>query len=209
VAEPVTLIDFEAAADERKIHSMSSVAMEIPLRRFTVDEYYRMAESGVFAPDERVELVEGVVYRMSPEGKRHVAAIELASDRFRELLAGRHRIRSQHPLSLSVEAEPEPDVAIVENPDPRAYLDSHPQTALLVIEVSESSLEYDLTVKAKQYSKAGIPEYWVINLVDDVVEVFRSPKPEGYREHVTKRPGERIQPVALEGLFIDVDHLIP
>ena len=188
---------------------MSSLANETVVRHFTADEYHRMADNGVFEADERVELVEGVIYRMSPEGKRHVAAIELASDLFRELLKGKHRIRSQHPLALSVEAEPEPDVAIVENPDARAYLDTHPRTALLVVEVAESSLQHDLTVKAGQYAKAGIPEYWVVNLVDDVVEVFRAPTPRGYQERRTMQPGDIIQPVALPDLSIEVSELIP
>ena len=112
-------------------------------------------------------------------------------------------------MALSVEAEPEPDVAIVENPDPRAYLDTHPRTALLVVEVAESSLQHDLSVKAGQYAKAGIPEYWVVNLVDDVVEVFRAPSPGGYQEHKRMQAGETIRPMALPDLSIDIAELIP
>lgn len=191
------------------MHEMSSLVNETAVRRFTVDEYHRMAGSGVFAPDERVELVGGVIYRMSPEGKRHVAAIELASDRFRELLKGNYRARNQHPLALSVEAEPEPDIAIVENADPRAYLDSHPRTAVLVVEVAESSLQYDLTVKAEQYARAGIPEYWVVNLIDDVVEVFRAPSSAGYAERTSVRPGQSLRPARLPDVEIQAGDLIP
>ena len=95
----------------------------------------------MISPDERVELIDGIICKMGPEGARHVAAIDLAVNLFNSRLKGLHGIRIQHPLRVASHAEPEPDVAIVEEPDPRAYLDGHPTSALLVIEVADNSLE--------------------------------------------------------------------
>jgi Uma2 family endonuclease len=118
-------------------------------------------------------------------------------------------MRAQHPLTLSGDTEPEPDFALVEEEDPRAYLGSHPKTALLVIEVAYSSLDKDRTSKAALYAKSGIPEYWVENLVDDTLEVFRDPARGQYRDHHTLRRGETIAPVAFPDIELAVSELLP
>ena len=141
--------------------------------------------------------------------KRSRAAIELALDLFNARLKGRFRARSQHPLDVADDTEPQPDIAIVEKADPRAYLDEHPRTALLVIEASEASLRKDLGTKARVYARAGIPEYWVQNLVEDTLEVFRDPAGDVYRSRQTLRREDKIALVALPEMEVEVDDLLP
>ena len=182
---------------------------ETAVRRFTVEEYYRLAEVGVIAPEERVELIEGIICKMSPEGKPHVAAIELALDVLNARLKGRHRARSQHPLHVSDDTEPQPDVAVVESADPRAYLAEHPRSALLVIEVAQASLKRDLNVKPGLYARAGVREYWVESLVDETLHVFRDPAGDEYRTRLTLRRGDKVSLVALPDVEMEVSDLLP
>lgn len=179
------------------------------VRRFTVEEYNRLAEMGVISSDERVELIKGIISQMGPEGKRHVAAIELVRDFFAARLKTRHRVRAQHPLTLAGDTEPEPDIAIVEEFDPRAYLFNHPTSALLVVEVADNSLEKDLTTKARLYAQAKIPEYWVVNLVDDTLEVFRDPVEKVYSSRRKLKRGETIAPLKMPDVELCVDDLLP
>lgn len=188
---------------------MIEVLEEPAVRRFTVEEYYRLAEVGVIGPEERVELIEGIICKMSPEGKRHVAGIELALDVLNARLKDRHRARSQHPLDVSDDSEPQPDIAVVESADPRAYLEEHPSSALLVIEVAQASLKRDLKVKPRVYARAGVPEYWVENLVDETLEVFRDPVGDEYRTRLTLRRGDKVSLIAVPDVEIAVSDLLP
>ena len=183
--------------------------LEIQPRRFTAEEYDRVAEAGVFSGQERVELLAGIISDMSPEGKRHVVAIELARDVLSARLGKRAGMRIQHPLQVASDSVPEPDVAIVEASDPRAYLDEHPSTALLVIEVSHHSLRRDMDFRAQLYARAGVREYWVENLVDDEIEVFREPHADGYGSQRTFRRGEKIALVSFPDVELAVDELLP
>jgi Uma2 family endonuclease len=141
-------------------------------RRFTLQEYQWLVQQGFFG-DDRVELIDGEIVRMAPTGPEH------STTKSRLLLAlmplvgkGRH-LRVDDPLTLG-DHEPVPDMAVVPG-SPEDYRQAHPSTALLVIEVADTSLEYDRTVKASLYASAGIPEYWVVNLVERRLEVYREP----------------------------------
>jgi len=141
-------------------------------RRFTLQEYHWLVQQGFFG-DDRVELIDGEIVRMAPTGPEH------STTKSRLLLAlmplvgkGRH-LRVDDPLTLG-DHEPVPDMAVVPG-SPEDYRQAHPSTALLVIEVADTSLEYDRTVKASLYASAGIPEYWVVNLVERRLEVYREP----------------------------------
>ena len=144
-------------------------------RIFTVEEYHRMGEAGVFAPDERVELIRGVIREMSPKGRRHSVAVGLATEVFVHRLEGRASVLIQDTLTLQgSRSELEPDVIVNSSADPRDVRTNKSQP-LLVIEVSDSSLRFDREDKARLYAEGEIPEYWVVNLVDDVLEVHRLP----------------------------------
>jgi len=179
-------------------------------RRFTVAEYYRMGEVGILGPDERVELVEGEIIVMPPIGPGHADSVDNFIDIFAVHAPDRYRIRIQNPIHLDDGSEPQPDVALLRR-RPEGYAAAHPTPAdvLLVIEVVDSSLDFDRSVKAQVYGRAGIPETWVRNLPEDCIERFTEPGPEGYAHHTVHRRGETLAPVSLPDLELPVDELLP
>lgn len=164
--------------------------------------------AGILGPGDRVELLEGEIIEMSPEKSRHAASVDLALDALRRVLPAGYSIRVQHPLALSDSSEPEPDLAVVRG-TPRDYVDGHPSSAEMVLEVADSSLEYDRTRKASVYAAAAIAEYWIVNLVDAVVEVHREPTRSGYRSVDTRRAADVLRPLAAPGAEIRVAELLP
>nr|WP_294507334.1 Uma2 family endonuclease [uncultured Rhodopila sp.] len=150
-------------------------------RLFTVMEFYRMAEAGVFRPDERVELVDGVIYQMAPINPRHAEAVEELADALRVALVGRARVRAQNPVRLDDRNDPLPDVAVV-LPRQGGYWDRHPvpPDIRLIAEVADSTLRDDKRRKIPRYARAGIPEVWLIDLEQLLVTVYREPSPDGY-----------------------------
>jgi len=166
-----------------------------------------MAEAGILPEDARVELVEGEIVTMSPVGKRHMAAVKRLMDLLFPLQQARKALlQVQDPLRLSSESEPQPDLALLSYRE-NFYRDKVPEAedALLVIEVADTSLDYDLTVKLPLYAKAGIPEVWVVDLVRDRVHVFRKPSGEGYGERQTLEEGE----LEVLGLKVPVKEVLP
>jgi Uma2 family endonuclease len=149
----------------------------VQVRRWTRQEYERMTEAGVLTPDDRVELVGGEILTVTPQKSLHATAVVLASEALRRVLTANLHVRTQLPLALGDDSEPEPDVAVVGG-SMRDYRDAHPQSALLVIEVSDSTLAFDRHVKGSLYARAGVAEYWVVSLVDSVVEIYREPAPD-------------------------------
>ena len=146
------------------------------LRRFTRGEYEHMAASGVFQPDERVELVDGEIVTMSPQKARHAMVVHLVAKALEAAIGDGYLVRAQFPLSLDDVSEPEPDVAVVVG-SAGDYRDGHPKTAVLIVEVADSTLAFDRGKKAAVYARAGIADYWIVNLVDGEVEVHRNPRP--------------------------------
>jgi Uma2 family endonuclease len=174
-----------------------------------VEEYYRMAEAGVFAEGERVELLEGEVHTMTPQNARHMRVIDRLTARLVPAVGEDLYVRVQGPITLTDESEPEPDLAVLRKADVEAAEVRHPSFALLVIEVSESSLSKDRGLKARLYARAGIPEYWVVNLRNQVVEVYTQPLPEqgGYEAVRTCARGQVLQGTSLPQLTIEVESL--
>lgn len=179
-------------------------------RRFTVAEYYRMAEVGILRPEERVELIEGEIIVMPPIGPEHSGEVNRLNHRFSHLDNDRFIVHVQNPVQLGDGSEIEPDVALLRYRDDY-YGAAHPTPAdvLLVIEVADSSLEFDRGVKAHIYGRAGVPETWVKNLPEDCIERFTEPGPEGYSRHTVHRRGDTLSPVSLPDLELSVDELLP
>ena len=175
---------------------------DLPMRRFTVDEYHRMIEAGVFPEEDRLELLEGWIIAKMPRNPPHDVAI-LVVQRIlgAELPAGWH-FRAQMALTTP-DSKPEPDLAVVRGEDVD-YLSRHPTPAdvALVIEVSDSTLAGDRDPKGRIYARAGLPVYWIVNLVDHRVEIYSSPTgPDAnprYRERRVVEPGETI-PLLIDG----------
>jgi Uma2 family endonuclease len=155
-----------------------------------------------------VELLEGEIIDMTPEKSRHAAAVDLSLEALRRAFSRSHSIRVQHPLAVSDSSEPEPDLAVVHG-SARDYVERHPTSAELVVEVSDTSLDYDRTRKARVYAQAGIAEYWIVNIVAGVLEVHRDPGDSGYRSVVTVRAGETVTPLADAGAPVAVADLLP
>lgn len=183
---------------------MASLLDDLALRRFTVEEYHRMAETGILGPDERVELVRGVLRRMSPKSRAHVVAVDCVGNLLRDALRGRASVYQEAPLvAESIDSEPEPDILVCSNPDPTAYATAR-TAPLLVVEVADSSLAYDLGEKAAIYADAGIPEYWVVDLAARSLEVLREPRPGGYEARSTLEGDARVRPGAWPDLVFEV-----
>ena len=176
---------------------MVQIALPLTRRRFTVDEYYRMAEVGILGASERVELIDGEIVEMAAIGPRHAFTVDLIMQQFFAIFGNAVHIRVQNPVHLDVHSEPEPDVAML-LPRGSHYATHHPTPAdvLLVVEVADSSLETDRRVKLPLYARAGIPEAWLVDLVQDEVLVHRDPSPNGYRTVHTVERGERLAPLA-------------
>jgi Uma2 family endonuclease len=172
-----------------------------PLKR---SEYDRMVELGLFE-GERVELIRGVLVQMSPQQAPHASTIQKFDRILMRQLQDRFSLRVQLPLALSDDSEPEPDVAVVPLGD---YETEHPTTALLVIEVADSSLKQD-RAKAAVYASAGIGEYWIVNLAARTVEVHASPDGDRYGEIRTAREGATLRPAALPDVAIAVAEILP
>jgi Uma2 family endonuclease len=183
--------------------ALSSIEPELvrPLKR---SEYDRMIELGLF-DEERVELIRGVLVKMSPQRAPHASTVQKLNQLLMARLQGRFTLRIQLPLALLDDTEPEPDVAIVPLGD---YETEHPGTALLIIEVSETTLKTD-RAKAAVYASASIGEYWIVNLAARTVEVYSSPDGERYAEVRTLRAADSLRPSALPDVAIAVAEILP
>ncbi len=185
-------------------------------RLFTRTELERMEEAGVFHPDERIELIGGeLIQKELPLKSSHATAIRLCEVALRDIFPAGYEVRSQLPLTLSERDEPIPDIAVVPG-SIRDYERHHPTTALLVVEISETSLHFDRRVKSSLYAWAGIPEYWIVNLVERVVEVYREPVPMrrtrygfGYLRTEIYRAGDQLAPLSAPEKPISVEALLP
>ena len=164
------------------------------IRRFSRDEYHQMARSGILRHDERVELIQGEIVTMTPQGTPHAAFIDFLDTQLQRAFGEQVAVRTQLPLALGEASEPEPDLAVVPG-QPLDYVQAHPTTALLIVEVAETSLSFDRTDKAQLYAEHLIPEYWIVNIGDRQLEVFRNPSTSGYETHQILRPDESVTPL--------------
>ncbi len=184
-------------------------------RRWTREEYHRMAEAGAIGRDERVELIQGEVVQMAPQGPHHSTGTRRLQEILRDAFGSGFDVRPQLPLALGAHSEPEPDVAVVRGTY-QEYEDAHPTTAVLVVEVADTTLPFDRGRKAGMYAAAGIADYWIINLEDDLIEVHRSPQPDSasptgasYGEVIRHRRGAIVTPLEAPHAQIRVDDLLP
>jgi len=180
-----------------------AIEVERP-RKFTADEFERMVEAGIFRQDERVELIDGEIVQMAPIGHRHAACVAILHERFVLGVGDRALVWGQGPARLAIDSVPEPDLALLRR---RSYRMGapRPEDVLLVVEVAESSLRYDQTLKLRLYASAGVPEYWIVSVEGEWIEVCRSPAGERYRERSRAARGEVLAPVAFADVRISVE----
>ena len=164
-----------------------AVETETARRRFTREEYHRMGEVGILKPTDRVELIRGEVIEMSPIGPRHSAFVDNLTQLLVTRLAGQAIVSVQNPVVLADDSEPQPDLKVLRR---RSYKERTADAAdtHLLIEVAETSLRFDRSVKLRLYAETGIPEYWVVDCVAEAIEIHRAPDRDGYRD-VTRVTG--------------------
>ncbi len=177
--------------------------MSVATRHFNVAEYYQMARAGVLTEDERVELVRGEIVAMSPIGSRHAGCVNRLNMRLSQWTEGRFVVSVQNPIRLDDDSEPQPDIAILK-PRDDGYADAHPypNDILLVIEVADTSLGYDREEKVPLYASAGIPEMWLVNLSEAVIEVYSNPVDGVYSPVRQVARGGVLDAASLPGLSI-------
>ena len=181
---------------------------------WTRKDYYKMARSGLF-DNRRVELIRGEIFEITPQESRHATAVSLVDYPLRPLFGKGFVIRIQLPLSLGQDSEPEPDVAVVAGAL-RDFSREHPRSCVLVIEVAEASLAYDRDTKSSLYAEAGLKDYWIVNLVEHQLEVYRDPGKDphrsgghGFRSKTILSARETISPLALGRTSLKVSDLLP
>ncbi len=193
-----------------------SIEPTSPRRRaWTRAEFERLIDAGAFGPDERLELLDGEIITKMTRNEPHAVALRLTDRALNRVFGDGFDVRNQSPLALGEADRPEPDLAVVAG-GPRDYLASHPTTALLAVEISDTTLAFDRTFKAGQYARAGIAELWVVNLRDRVLEVFRQPAPMAdqplghhYRSVTRHTDDEAVAPLAVPNAPVRVADLLP
>jgi Uma2 family endonuclease len=201
-----------AAEIDLKYHAFREhlyMRLETAKKLFTVNDYYRMAEAGIIGPAERVELIDGEIFEMSPIGSRHVGCVNRATHLFTTTFGNRVVVSVQHPLQLSKYTEPEPDVVLLKpRPDHYAGKKALAEDALLIIEVSDTTLAFDRLKKLPRYAEAGVPEVWIENLGDDTLLVYRDPSGSAYRTQLVLHCGDSVSILGLSDTSFSVDELL-
>lgn len=189
---------------------MSSTATHLRRRhRLTVHDYHRMGEAGILGEDDRVELIEGEIIDMTPIGSRHASAVAYISQALTLVVRGRALVWSQNPVTLTEDTEPQPDVALLHSREDY-YRGSHPrpEDVLLVIEVSDSSVDYDRQVKIPLYSRHGVPEVWLLDLVEPALTIHRAPRDDAYADVWQATSLTALAPAAMPEATIDLSDLV-
>jgi Uma2 family endonuclease len=182
----------------------------ITRRKLDVDEYHRMGEAGILHEDDRVELIEGDLVEMAPIGSPHASTVNTLAELLGAALGRRAIVAPQNPIRLDDRSEPQPDLAVLRRHEHRYYGRlPGPDDVLLIVEVADSSLRHDRDAKLPLYAKHGIPEVWIVNLVDKLVEVCRDPRPDGcYGTVAPVGRGGALEPALLPGAVINVDDIL-
>lgn len=182
------------------------MAVSVAKRLINVDEYYKMAEVGILKPTDRVELIHGEIYNMSPIGSKHAGVVNKLAKLLNEIFRDEAIVGIQNPVRLSTDSEPEPDISILKFKDDY-YVNAHPnpKEILAIIEVADSTIKYDKEVKAPLYASHDIPVYWIIDLENSVIEVLTNPVNDLYLE---KKPYHSGDELTLLGKKVKFDNII-
>ncbi len=185
------------------------MSVQVTKRHFNTTEYYRMAEAGILLEDDRVELIEGEIIKMAPLGSRHAGCVSRLNTLLNRLAGETALVNVQNPVRLGDFSEPQPDISLLK-PSDDFYSNAHPTPTdvFLIIGVSDASLEYDRDIKIPLYAASLIPEAWLVNLIRDIVEVYREPRDGMYREVHYATRGESVSPRYNPNLTISVDAIL-
>lgn len=186
------------------------MAVKVARRRFTVDEYYKMAHAGILKEDDRVELIEGDIIEMAPIGAKHAACIRRLLHIFNSKICGKALVDAQNPLRIDKYSEPQPDLMLLKpREDFYATFHPRPEDVFLLVEVADTSVVYDREIKINLYARAEINEVWLIDLQARKITVYRQPSLNGYKEIKEYGRNNSIAPVAFPGMNISVREILP
>lgn len=182
------------------------MVMEVATRRISVDEYYKMAEVGILKPDERVELIDGEIIQMSPIGIRHRNCVNNLTKILNSSLPDEFIVSPQNPVRIDEDDEPVPDIAVVKAS--AIHKEFVPEDVVLLIEVADTTYTYDRTVKLRKYAAAGIPEVWIVNLTQNVIETFNNSRADAYIETKMFNVNDQVKPRQLSSVVIEVARVL-
>ena len=184
-------------------------------RKFTIEEYHQLVDLGFFTENDRIELIRGEIIEMAPKRTPHSVCNSILFGELYKLLGDRANVRGQEPITLPSNSEPEPDVVIAQKKADN-YLSAHPtaKDIILVVEISDSTLKYDREIKLSLYAEANINHYWIVNLVDNHLEVYTNPFGDKknqfyYRNKSILLPDDSIEIPNFEGMCLDLKALFP
>jgi Uma2 family endonuclease len=201
-----TLPDLHGLTSEPEI----GLPLSTNLKHWTVQDYHQMSDLGILNPTERTELIAGQIVLMTAKGTPHVITLQLLATNIQDRLGKSALIRTQDPIRLDNFSEPEPDLAIVKGTI-LDYAEHHPvpEDIYLVIEVADSTLKQDCEVKAKLYARSNIPEYWVVDINNRQVRIFRDPTPTGYGSQLILTETHSVSPLAFPEIVLSIDSILP
>jgi Uma2 family endonuclease len=182
-----------------------SVVFTPQRRKLSADQFEQMGRTGILGPEARVELIEGEMIEMAPIGSRHAAAVDFLSMHFARVVGDAALVRTQNPLRLADDSEPQPDLMLL-RPAADRYRSAHPGPAdvLLLLEVADTTLAFDRDTKLPLYARHGVPEVWILDLDAERLEIYREPGAGGYRRKLERRETESIAPAALPTAALQV-----
>lgn len=185
------------------------MAVQLLRRQFTVVQYHQMVEAGILAEDDRVELLEGEIIEMSPIGRRHAACVNRLVRLFSQRLGDRVIVAAQNPIQLSDRSEPQPDIALLQ-PKADFYEAGHPQPQdiLLLVEVADTTVEFDREIKIPLYAKSGVREVWLVDLHESAIAIYREPSLSGYRQVQQLQRGQNLTVQAIADVSLAVEEVL-
>lgn len=182
--------------------------MNVRTKLWTREEYDRLVAAGAFQAEARVQLIQGEIVEMTPQSAAHATAVRRLQKILDTVFSQGYDVRAQLPLALGEQSEPEPDIAVVPG-SLDDYRARHPSTAALVVEIADTTLNFDRSRKQGVYARAQIPEYWIVNLADGMLEVYRDPRAATYRIALRLTPGQAIAPLAAPAVPLKIGDLLP
>ncbi len=185
------------------------MTVQLLRRRFTADEYHRMGQAGILGEDDRLELLEGEIVEMAPIGSRHQATVDRLNRLFSARAGEEAMVRVQGPVRLGEDSEPQPDLVLLRRRSD-FYASAHPgpDDVLLLVEVSDTTAEYDREVKAPLYARRGVVEVWLVDLEAEAIDVYRGPTAQGYHEVSRLGRGDDVSSQAIHQLEVAVDEVL-
>jgi Uma2 family endonuclease len=203
------MVDAPDRSQSRGYNERRHMPVAVTRRRFTADDYQRMGRAGILSKDDRVELIDGEIVAMTPIGPRHNAAVNRATRAMVLAVGNRAIVQVQGSVRLDLYHEPQPDLVLLRpRADDYASQLPGPSDILLIVEVADSSSDYDREVKSRVYAKAGIGEYWLADLTENAVFVFSAPQSDTYQDSARYQHGQSIAPHALPDSIVAVEMLL-